>query len=128
MRHSPTTIARWAAILTVLALLAGSAGAAAPTEPGEPPAGPIIEPGSWSDTLDDTQGLSWLEHTYQANGRIALSELEVLSDDVVEVWALTEGSDDKFYMGAGTAHLWSYDPATGETAHLGAPVPAECET
>lgn len=128
MHFSRSTIVRWGAVLAILALLASGVGAAPAQDSGSEPAGPIVGPGSWSDTLDDTEGLTWLQDTYHIQDRVMLGETETMADDVGEIWAVAEGSDGKFYMGADNAHLWSYDPATNQTMDLGAPVPDECET
>ncbi len=89
---------------------------------------PIIEPTSWSDSLDDDTGLSWLENTLQLDGQVNLSPMESLSDEVGWIQSMAKGSDDAFYLGTDEARLWTYDPASGTTTDLGTPVPGECNT
>lgn len=92
------------------------------------PKAPIIDPTSWSDTLDDSSGLTWLENTLQLDGQVSLSPMESLSGEVGWIQSLAEGSDGSFYLGTDEARLWSYDPDTGMTTDLGTPVPGECDT
>jgi hypothetical protein len=89
---------------------------------------PIIDPTSWSDTLDDPSGLTWLENTLQLDGQVNLSPMESLSDEVGLIQSLGEGSDGVFYLGTDEARLWTYDPLSGSTTDLGTPVPGECDT
>ncbi len=88
---------------------------------------PIIGPTSWTDTLDDASGLTWLENTLQLDGQLTLSPMESLSDEVGLIQSLAEGSDGIFYLGTDEARLWSYDPISGATTDLGPPVPGECD-
>ena len=87
---------------------------------------PIAGPTSWSDTLDDAAGLTWLERTQLQPGSVSLSRTESVGEDVRSIVSLAEGPDGVLYMGTTEARLWSYDPATGVTLDLGTPVPAEC--
>jgi hypothetical protein len=86
----------------------------------------IIGETSWTDPLDDTSGLSFLEKTQQSSGQVTLSQAQPLSAGVSGIRSLVEGPDGLFYMGTDESRLWSYDPATGITSDLGAPVPDEC--
>lgn len=116
------------AALTALVLLVTFAAfaplASAAPEPNEP----IIGPGSWSDPLNDTAGLSWLDATVLKDGQVDLSQMELLGQDIQSIWALTEGPDDTYYLGTDDARLWSYDLLSGLTTDLGQPVPDECDT
>jgi len=113
----------------ILALLTAVAGAQAP-DPVQTQESrtPIIGPTSWSDSLDDRQGLSWLDGTRHLPGQVTLSQLEPLGEDVGAIWSIAEGPNGIFYLGIDNARLWSYDSTTGEMMDLGAPVPGECDT
>jgi hypothetical protein len=89
---------------------------------------PIINPTSWTDTLDDDTGLSWLEDTLQLDGQVSLSPMQSLSDEVSLIQSMAEGSAGTLYLGTTEARLWSYDPVSGTTTDLGLPVPGECDT
>lgn len=120
-------VGRVAALFVVLSLLAGPGPLASPRPPAGP-GGPIITPTSWSDSFDDSLGLTWLERARRDGGQVSLGHAEALGQDLIEVISLTEGSDGRFYLGGDNAHLWAYDPISGESLDLGAPVPAECQT
>lgn len=109
-------------LLFALSLWAGSAGARRPA-----PYEPIVGPTSWTDLLDDSSGLSWLEGTQQVDGQVNLNPMQPLSAAVSSIVSLTEGPNGVFYMGTAGARLWSYDLLTGLTSDLGAPVPEECD-
>ena len=148
--HSPRTWSSWAAALLALVLIASTAGArqlpqgsrlvetarlharrqpregAQPTRAGAPSL-PVIGPTSWSDTLDDAAGLSWLDRTQLLTGSVRLGRTEAVGEDVHSIVSLAEGPGGVLYMGTTDARLWSYDPATGITLDLGTPVPEECD-
>jgi hypothetical protein len=116
-------VGRLAALSILLSLLVGPGLSASAR-----PEGPIITPTSWSDSFDDSQGLSWLDRARRDDGKVTLSRAQALGQDMLEAISLAEGSDALFYLGGDNAHLWSYDPTTNQSLDLGAPVPAECDT
>lgn len=81
---------------------------------------------SWSDTFLDESGLTVMEQTVLINGDVVLSQIKpVSSTGMGGILALTLGADGKVYMGGDGSSLYVYDPTTGTTTNLGAPVPGE---
>ena len=126
--------------LMAVVLLLASPGRWAHAEPGDPPVGTITDFGVQQTALTIYEGYlgtgkdgapMWYGVQMGEPGvLVAVDPVSRTLVDSVELagssgaWGVTQGSDGTVYAGSySNAHLYSYDPESGESQDLGAPVP-----